>query len=52
MTEVPGSDNKVHNVTRRYKASKSGDRYNDQQDTVIDRSVHNSIAIVPVEEQN
>ena len=51
VTAVPGSDNKVRNVTLRYKAVKSGVNYNGQRDTVIDRSVHNIVVIVPVEEQ-
>lgn len=52
MTAVPGSDNKVHNVTLRYKATKPGVEYNGQQDTGIDRSVHNIVVIVRVEEQS
>ena len=51
MTAVPGSDNKVRNVTLRYKATKSGVKYNGQRDTVIDRSVHNIVVILPVQEQ-
>ncbi|XP_045115478.1 uncharacterized protein LOC123507035 [Portunus trituberculatus] len=51
MTAVPGSDNKVRNVTLRYKTNKAGFKYEGQRDMVIDRSVHNIVVIFPVEEQ-
>ncbi|KAK4316629.1 hypothetical protein Pmani_012229 [Petrolisthes manimaculis] len=51
VTATPGTDGKVRNVTLRYKAGQSGSEYNGQRDILIDRSVHNIVVIIPVEEQ-
>lgn len=47
----PGFDGKVRNVTLRYKLSIPGTKYNGQRDILIDRSVHNIVVILPIEEQ-
>nr|XP_027223966.1 uncharacterized protein LOC113816133 [Penaeus vannamei] len=44
-------DGKVRNVTLRYKLSIPGTKYNGQRDILIDRSVHNIVVILPIEEQ-
>lgn len=52
LTAVPGPDNRVRNVTLRYKVTKSGAKYDGQQDVVVCRSVHNIVVLLPVEEQS
>jgi len=47
----PAFDGKVRNVTVRYKLSIPGTKYNGQRDILIDRSVHNIVVILPIEEQ-
>ena len=46
-----GSDDKVRNVTIRYKLNKSGSNYHGQTDSTVNRSVHSLVIILPVEEQ-
>ena len=46
-----GSDDKVRNVTIRYKLNKSGPKYHGQADSIVNRSVHSLVIILPVEEQ-
>ena len=46
-----GSDDKVRNVTIRYKLNKSGPDYHGQTDSTVNRSVHSLVIILPVEEQ-
>ena len=48
---TPGSDGKVRNVTLRYKMGQPGSKYNGQKDILMERSVHNIVVILPVEEQ-
>ena len=45
------SDNFVRNVTIRYKLNKSGKSYKGQKDSTVNRSVHNLVIILPIEEQ-
>lgn len=51
VTATPGSDGKVRNVTLRYKSGQPGSKYKGQRDILIDRSVHNIVVILPIEEQ-
>ena len=46
-----GSDDKVRNVTIRYKLNKSGTTYHGQNDSIVNRSVHSLVIIIPIEEQ-
>ena len=45
------SDDFVRNVTIRYKLNKSGKIYKGQRDSTVNRSVHNLVIILPIEEQ-
>ena len=51
LTVNPGSDDKVRNVTLRFKSGQIGMKYNGQKYKHIVRSVHNIVVILPVEEQ-
>lgn len=46
-----GKDGKVRDVELRYKVLESGCRYNGCTDSIIRRSVHRLVVILPVEEQ-
>ena len=50
VTAIPDSDGKVRNVTLRYKAGQSGSKNDGERDILIDRSVHNIVVMLPVEE--
>ena len=45
------ADNKVRNVTVRYKINKTGHEYKGQPDITVNRSVHSLVIILPIEEQ-
>ena len=45
-------DNVVRNVAIRYKQQSPGDEYKGVQDTVIKRSAHSLVVLLPVEEQD
>lgn len=47
----PSSDGKVRDVELRYKSKGSATSYTGQVDTIIHRSVHSIILLLPVEEQ-
>ena len=55
LTEViktlTSNDNRVRNVTVRYKFNKPGHEYKGQSDITVNRSVHSLIIILPIEEQ-
>ncbi|XP_063591692.1 uncharacterized protein LOC134768817 [Penaeus indicus] len=46
-----GRDTKVRDVSIRYKVQKPGKEYKGQSDTIIRRSVHKLVVLLPVEEQ-
>lgn len=46
-----GRDNKVRDVSIRYKIQKPGKQYKGQCDTIIKRSVHKLVVLLPIEEQ-
>ena len=46
-----GRDQKVRSVTLRYKQQGYGNQYKGVEDTLIERSVHRLVLILPVEEQ-
>ena len=46
-----GSDDKVRDVTIRYKLNKSGTTYHGQNDSIVNRSVHSLVIVIPIEEQ-
>lgn len=48
----PSSDGKVRDVELRYKIKKDGPSYTGQFDTIISRSAHKLVLLIPVEEQN
>ena len=47
-----GRDQKVRSVTLRYKQQGHGKMYKGVEDTVIERSVHRLVLVLPVEEQS
>ena len=52
VIEIESSrDEKVRDVTIRYKLQKSGIAYKGQPDVCIRRSVHRLVVLVPIEEQ-
>ncbi|XP_068209204.1 uncharacterized protein [Palaemon carinicauda] len=46
-----GKDEKVRNVTLRYKPMKSGRTYKGERDVIVKRSAHRSVVILPIEER-
>ena len=46
-----GRDQRVRSVTLRYKQQGHGKMYKGVEDTLIERSVHRLVLILPVEEQ-
>ena len=46
-----GKDNKVRNVSIRYKPKKDGSHYKGQKDVIVSRSAHRVVVILPVEER-
>ena len=46
-----GKDGKVKDVNVKYKNLQSGKTYDGSLDTLVKRSVHNLVLILPVEEQ-
>ncbi|XP_068250243.1 uncharacterized protein [Palaemon carinicauda] len=46
-----GKDEKVRNVTLRYKPIKSGITYKGERDVIVKRSAHRIIVILPIEER-
>ena len=46
-----GKDNKVRNVSIRYKPKKDGPHYKGQKDVIVSRSAHRVVVILPVEER-
>ena len=46
-----GSDDKIRNVTVRYKVTKAGHKYVGQPDSLMNRSVRSLVIILPIEEQ-
>ena len=48
---IPSSDNKVRDVKIRYKIQKENNSYDGIKDTIITRSVHRLVLILPIEEQ-
>ena len=46
-----GRDNKVRDVNIRYKIQKPEKQYKGQCDTIIKRSVHKLVVLLPTEEQ-
>ena len=51
VNATPGANNKVRNVTLRYKAGQPGLKYDGQRNICIDRSVHSIVVLLPMEEQ-
>ena len=51
ITADPGKDGKVRDVTLRYKNQSPGASYSGQQDTLIKRSIHKLVILLPLEEQ-
>ncbi|KAK4290852.1 hypothetical protein Pmani_028375 [Petrolisthes manimaculis] len=48
---IPGHDDKVRNVTLRYKIQKPDKKYNGEPDMLVNRSVHRLVVLLPIEEQ-
>ena len=52
VTEAkPGNDGRVRNVKIKYKNCQIGEIQKPSKYTIVDRSVHNLVLILPVEEQ-
>ena len=47
----PGTDGRVRNVTLSYKILEAGAKYEGRKDTYVDRSVHNLVLVLPIDEQ-
>ena len=50
-TATPGSDGKVRDVELRYKVQNDSTNYSGAKDTLIKRSVHRLVLIVPADER-